>query len=520
MATAALDDHAAFFGSPADGTPWWERRWTLALLVLVSAVPLLAPDIAPLVDLPGHLGRYHIQLELARSPALQRFYGFKWALIGNLGIDLLVIPLSKLFGLELAVKLVVLAIPPTTVAAFLLVAREAHGRLPPTALFVPPLAYGYPFMFGFVNFCLSMALAFLAFALWLRLGRLGRTQLRAALFVPIAVMVWIAHAFGWGTLGVLAFAAEAARQRGLGRSRAAAAMRGAVHAMALGTPFLLMLVWRTGAVEGGTGDWFNMETKLHYFMLLLRDRWQAFDQLSILILLLVVFAGWRGRWARPSNALVLGAGLLFPLYLLLPRILLGSAYADMRLAPYLLATAVLAAGLSPDVPLRRARLIAAAGLAFALVRMGATTWSLFDHSRGFERELAALDRLPRGARVAAFVGKSCNASYALARKDHLPSIATVRRDAFSNDQWALAGAQLLRVDHPAAGRFARDPSQLVTERPCAGEWLSLDQSLRRLPRDAFDHVWLIDPPRYDPRLTRGLRPIWRSGTSILFHVEQ
>ena len=29
-----------------------------------------------------------------------------------------------------------------------------------------------PFLFGFVNFALSMALAFLAFGLWLRLGRL------------------------------------------------------------------------------------------------------------------------------------------------------------------------------------------------------------------------------------------------------------------------------------------------------------------------------------------------------------
>ena len=111
-------------------------------------------------------------------------------------------------------KLIVLPIPPMTVAGMLWVAREVHDRVPPTALFALPFAYShFPFLFGFVNFALSMALAFLAFALWLRLGRLGKLKLRAILFVPISIVVFFAHTFGWGTLGLLCF---------LGRSRAPA----------------------------------------------------------------------------------------------------------------------------------------------------------------------------------------------------------------------------------------------------------------------------------------------------------
>jgi hypothetical protein len=45
-------------------------------------------------------------------------------------------------------------------------------------------------------------------------------------------------------------------------------------------------------------------------------------------------------------------------------------------------------------------------------------------------------------------------------------------------------------------------------------------ALQRIPRQAFDYVWLIKPPPYDPRLTAGLRPIWRNGTSVLFRVER
>src|SRR3546814_4518045 len=139
-------------------------------------------------------------LDLVDSPALQQYYRFEWALIGNLGIDLLIVPLSKLFGLELAVKLIVLLIPSLTVAGFLWVAREVHGRIPPIVFFAMPFAYGYPFIFGFANFALSMAFAFLSFGLWLRLARLGRLRLRAALFVPISMLIWVTHTFGWGML--------------------------------------------------------------------------------------------------------------------------------------------------------------------------------------------------------------------------------------------------------------------------------------------------------------------------------
>ena len=179
------------------------------LLALLAMLPLLWPTIPPLVDLPGHMGRYRVQLDYADSATLRNFYSFKWNLIGNLGVDLLIIPLSKIFGLELGTKLIVMSIPAMMVAGLLWIAREVHGEVPPTAMFALPLAYGHPFMFGFVNFALAMALALLAFALWLRLARQGRLKLRAALFVVIGPVLWITHTFGWGTLGVLAFSAGA-----------------------------------------------------------------------------------------------------------------------------------------------------------------------------------------------------------------------------------------------------------------------------------------------------------------------
>ena len=157
---------------------WWQTRWFVLGATLLAIVPLLWPDIPPLVDLPGHMGRYRVQLDYAKYPWLDDWYNFQWSLIGNLGVDLLIIPLSKLFGLELAVKLIVMTIPAMTVAGLLWIAREVHGRIPATALFALPLAYSFPFHFGFVNFALSMAFALLAFGLWLRLARLGKLMWR------------------------------------------------------------------------------------------------------------------------------------------------------------------------------------------------------------------------------------------------------------------------------------------------------------------------------------------------------
>src|SRR5919107_1194585 len=148
-----------------EARPYWEAPWFLALIVLATTIPLLYPPIPPLVDL-------------------------------------FVLVLGPIMGLEPAIKLIVILIPPLTAIGFLWVAREVHGRIPPTALFALPFIYGFPFLFGFVNFALSVALAFLAFGLWLRLGRLGRTGLRGILFAPIALILFFCHTYGWGLLGL------------------------------------------------------------------------------------------------------------------------------------------------------------------------------------------------------------------------------------------------------------------------------------------------------------------------------
>ena len=515
------------YGAPDARLHWWQTRWFVALAALAATVPLWWPDVPPLVDLPGHMGRYRVQLDYGSHPHLARWYDFHWQLIGNLGIDLLIEPLGRIFGLELGVKLIVMAIPALIVAGLLWIAREVHGRIPATALFALPLAYSYPLQFGFVNFALSMGLALNLFALWLRLARLGRIGLRAALFVPASCLLWLCHTFGWGVLGVLAFSAElirhhdlAAGERGSWRRWFLPGVRAGLACLPLALPMLLMAFWRSGDHVGGkTGDWFNWRAKFAWITMILRDRWIWWDVASATVMYLILFKGFRDERIEYSRQLALSASFLLLVFFLLPRVVFGSAYADMRLVPFAIAVALIAIRPKRGVSLRGAATFAAVGLTFFGARLvGATaSFALYDHS--YDRALAGLEHVPVGARVVTFVGRTCRDDWAYSRLEHIPAMLLVRRLAYSNDQWSMAGAQLLTTRFRAADGFAHDPSQVVTGHQCRRElWRPVGRALREFPREAFDYVWLLQPPRFDPAPLRGLEPVWRDGPYSLWRV--
>ena len=503
----------------AEPRGWWQSRWLLLALILGAAVPLLYPPVPPLVDLLGHMGRYRIELDLHRSPWLPLYYDFRWAPIGNLGVDLLVLPLGRLIGLEPAVKLIVLAIPALTVAGFLWVAREVHHRLPPTALFAIPFAYSHPFLFGFVNFALSMALALLAFGLWLRLARLGRLRLRAILFVPIAIVIFFCHTYGWGALGLLCFSAEAVRQHDRGQRWPVAGLRAAAHVAVMTLPVVIMIAWRSETHGGSTWGWFNWEMKILWLMTALRDRWKVLDlgSLGVVAALLVV------ALAHPkltfSRNLAFSAIVLVAAFCLLPWTVFGSAYADMRLVPYMMAVLLLAIRFRGDVDIKLGSALAVAGLLFCAGRLGSNALSLKLAADDQRAKLAALDRVPMGARVVSLVGTPCGQSWALPRDTHIGGMTIVRRDGFSNDQWTVEGANLLQLRYRAAGVFAADPSQIVRDDRCGQGGWTTDRALRAIRRDRFDFVWMIDAAPSDPRLLAGMQPVWRGPGSILYRLQ-
>ena len=191
----------------------------------------------------------------------------------------------------------------------------------------------------------------------------------------------------------------------------------------------------------------------------------------------------------------------------------------MRLVPYMFAAAILALRLRGGTAAPLAGMIAAAGLAFVLVRTAGTTASLWLYDRTYQAELAALDHVPQGARLISFVGTQCRNSWETTRLEHLPGMAVVRREAFSNDQWRMPGAALVDPHYAPAGQFGYNPSQIIELRPCTdNHWRTAEQALTSFPRQAFDYLWLIDPPPVRAGVLNGLEPIWSNGRSALYRI--
>ncbi len=499
--------------------PWWESPWVLGAVVLITMVPLLYPPIPPLVDLFGHMGRYRVELDLDHSPFLQQYFTYHWAAIGNLGVDLLVIPLGQLLGLEPAVKLIVLAIPPMTAIGFFWVAREVHGRIPPTAFLALPFIYGFPFLFGFVNYALSVALAFLAFGLWLRLGRLGKTRLRTYLFGPISLVIFFCHTYGWGLLGLMCFSADAVRLHDRGRTWWQSAFEAALHTSVMALPILIMALWRSETHGGQTHGWFEWKLKWQFAYGALRDNWPRFDIGSLAFVVIIFVAAIVSRQLTLSRNLAFSALVLLVCYLILPRIIFGSAYADMRLVPYMVAVALLAIRFKGVPDQRTAQLLAIVGLLFFAVRIAGNTISLARAADDQTAKLTALEHVPQGARVITLTGMTCREHWPLLRNSHLGAMVIVRRDGFSNDQWLLEGVNLLDLKYRAAGYFAADPSQLVRPIGCRDRLhRTISESLRALPRNDFDFLWLVDVPPFDPVDLDGLQPVWRGPGSSLYRL--
>ncbi|MGN6269054.1 MAG: hypothetical protein ACTHM0_04075 [Sphingomonas sp.] len=492
------------------------RGWLALAAIVAATIPLWWPAVPPLTDFPGHLGSYRILAEAGRGP-LAHHYAVHWQLIGNLGVEALVLALRPLLGLETAAKLVVMAIPALTVGAMLWLAREAHGRVPLTAPFAFPLAYALPFQFGFVNFSLSAALALGALALWLKLARTRPAWWRAALFAPIACLIWLCHSFGWAMTGLFVLGAELVLRRRAGERWPRAMALAGLVVLPMALPLTATATGLAQPAMGDTGDWFDWPLKLVWLLSVLRERWLPYDLACAAGLLTLVALALRSPRLRLDPLLgvpaLFGAGV----FLLLPRVFEGGAYVDMRILPDTLVLAVLAIRVDPEW--RGARWLAVGAVGFFVMRLATTTIVLAQAATVQTRELAALEALPVGSAVLVLEAEPAKTDWPVPRDTHLAGIAIERRRVFTNEQWALAGQQLIVPLHPAAAPYDRDPSQIVYPAGAGYQITDFDRAIARFDRGTFDRVWTIGfPPGRAHAADLSLE--WQNGRSAVYRVDQ
>lgn len=498
---------------------WWNSRFVVPGLMLLSTVPFWFVHTPPLIDYLAHIGRYHVQLHLSDSPALQQNWDFHWQLVGNLGVELLIAPLAPLLGLERAAWLIALALPLLMISAIGRISRALHGELTPFAIAAAWFAVAYPFQLGFVNYWLGCALALHVFASWVETAGKNGSLMRVALFAAAACVVWLAHAYGWVVLVVLVGAFELCRSW----KRAPAAWPAMVlvilrRAWPVMIPALLMIVWRQGNGAAATGHFFDISTKITGLVWTLRDQNIWLDTLSLLLAIGLLYFGIRSRDVRRNPALLVGAASLI-LILLMPGEMFGAVYADVRLWPIFFIVGLTA--IAPTDRLRRAAaMIAVMALTVFAIRIAAMAVGFAIYDSGYAQHLQALNDVPRGASIAVLTRPPSCERWRAPRVAHLGSLAIVRRDAFVNSQWDASGGQQLLTPLRARGTaFNADPSQYIEIAPvdCDGDLsAALAQRIAQIPRDRFDYIWLLDVDASRLPVMPGLRRLYQDDRSALY----
>jgi hypothetical protein len=489
--------------------------WLPILVALVVASPLLLPPVLPLTDLGGHIGRYAVQLDAGRDPQLAQWYSFTWQLIPNLGADLLVQSIAPLVGLELAVRAIVFAAAFLQALGMLATARAVHGRVTPFAVFALPLVYAHSFLYGFLNFVLSLGLMWCSLALWITMSKVERPRRRWLVFATVATVVWICHLVGWGLLCIGAGGQEFVRQYERKRGFVSAAAASILPLSCFLVPWVVkLLTFAHPTGSGANTGFFLLSDKLHDIARIFRDQWFAFDLVSVAAIVGLMCWSWLSPWTRLNRGLILAAAVTALAVILVPSRLMGSFFADQRLLEPTMLFALLAIGPSPRAPAKLMPALLTAAILFAGIRLASSAISLWQRGVQSASYLAVLEARPRGSQLIFFRAAACPppSPWPIDRLTHLGGYAIVRRHAFSNDQWQVPGAQLLRVHNPAAGPFAVDNSQLTHETKCRGE-PGIAAKAAQVPQ-AIPYIWVIWDN--ESAALAGWEPVARIGGSVLY----
>ena len=462
----------------------------IALLCVAAGLPGLLARYPQMTDYPAHLARWHIMIDDGRTPELARYYAFKWAWSGNLGVDILIRPFAALFGLEAAGRLFVIVIPMLVAGGLFAVEWTLRRRIGVGALLALATVWSPALLMGFLNFELALAGALWAFALWVRMEG---SRWRPAVFVPVGALVWLSHQSGWGVLGVMVFGYEFHRQdswRGWWRA--------ALATWPLWLPIVPTLL--AGQQAHGSFDYGRkvLKVKWMFWRESLRDRVRYLDYATTVLLLVAPLLA---LWRRRLDPRLGWAGLItLLLSLAVPRHLGGGDLADLRLIAVGLMLLALAIDWRPRWGLMW---LALAPFAVRLMITSAV-WTV--HSANVATMMKALDYIPRGAKVAVAVREEIGL-WAQPLYGHLGCYATVRNDALVNNHFAIPGVHMLTLT-PQAWKWV-DPSQRIYARSYQ------TPDLRRFkPAQEADYLWYFG--KFRPwALPAGAQMVYATRHSVL-----
>jgi hypothetical protein len=424
-------------------------------VLLVILAPLFLCAVPPLHDYPFHLARADILASLNDSAFLRAHYEQGSFLLPNVGMDVVMIPLTRTLPILLAGRVFLGIVLIVLLTGTIALHASLHRRLSVWPLLAGFFVYNWIFLYGFLNYLLGVGLMLWAAAGWVAL-RDRAIAWRLGWATIMALILLACHLVTVGLFGIVVAGFELQRSLRMTRARPSAALRDLALA---GLPFAIAMVVFVGlsptAAEvkevieyhGGLG-W---KPLVAYRTLLTTAGWPDLLMLSP-VAAGVLWALWRGHlhFATPMAASVL---LLVAAFVVMPFYLFGSQFGDARLPIAILL--VLIASMNVTVAGGRARCVLALG---AMLLLCAHSIAIARDWRASDAIIAAITDafrlLPDGTTLyAATAGSYPSLDYRDAEGlalwhpplKHVVSLASLGRDIFVPSTWSDPYKQPMRV---------------------------------------------------------------------------
>ena len=371
-------------------------KWALALLCLILLAPLTLVDVPPLLDYPNHLARAVVLASAGTDPILSSMYRPHWAIIPDLGIDLVLPPLLHVLPIHLAGRIVVglgLLLPVAGVVAY---SRANFGAWSTWPLASALVAYNATFLLGFLNFVAGIGMSLLFGAAWIA-WRDRYPKVVAIIANVGTVALYFCHLMGLLFFYVLIAGYELERLWVARREPVAVCRRIGIMVPMIATPFALFLASPLAFLSNSI-EWTSAVDKLRQLVL-------PFSNyiLSIDIVTAGVVAGFLLCCIPTGRCrITLAGGVALAVttigFVVAPWACKGTYFFDTRFV--ILLSFLLFAAVQP-IRLNRLMMISATCLFAALfaIRMGIIGYGWHEHQSDINDLRAVIASVPPGARV-------------------------------------------------------------------------------------------------------------------------
>lgn len=488
-------------------------------MLLIALAPLLLVELPPLNDYPSNLARAYILNEHARSAWLQTYYVPMLTLQPNLAMDLAVIALAQLMPIEVAGKVFV-AVTIVLISSGPIVLHRAvfgHWSLWPCAAIL--FVYNRLFLWGFLGFLSTLGLMFFVLAAYVFMRDRAGVVARSLATACGAFVMLIGHMFVLGALGLIVGSWEIHRQfvrwQSTGRWSIVEPLGACLPLLA---PVALFTLFSPAADAAGETGWSAFSQRLQAIYYVIGNYSVPLDVFSLAALgCLMAWLLFR-RYVVVHGGIATAVLVLAGAQLVMPEVLFGSGYGDRRLplVIVLLGLAGMNWTFRASHPVRQRVLAGLAILFIARTGMVLSTW--LEADRIYASWLAAIDRLPTGARL---LHLRFDTKYLVpAPVDHIESMAIIRRQTLAPKLFAYplhrAHAIAFAPPYDELHRLTPQPSTTAPTFNAMMERVYYRDLFGEEYQDCYEYVIVSAPPGMTIDPGPGFKAIERGAGFVLY----